>query len=92
MARKDKKKVHDQTISESHEGFREGVTKYSYLLEWKGVTISLSQSNLETTFEVGHYYNCDKGYFQIRRIQQSWMYGRLLTLIHLEKTEECHLK
>ena len=85
MARKNKKKVHDQSISDSHEGFREGTTKYAYLCEWKGNTIFSANTNLEIKFEVGHYFNTGEQYFQIRRIQQSWMYGKLLTLIHLEK-------
>jgi hypothetical protein len=88
MSREKHKKSHDQEVCISHEGFREGTTKYNYFLEHKGMNIFSFNSNLNYNFEVGHFFNSEKGYFQIRRIQQNWMYGKLLTLVHLEECDE----
>jgi hypothetical protein len=87
MSKDKNKKSHDQEVCSDHEGFREGVTKYAYFLEWKGTNVFSFNSNLNYEFQVGHYFNNEKNYFQIRRIQQNWMYGKLLTLVHLEKCD-----
>ncbi len=82
---KKNKKHHDQEVYDNHQGFREGVTKYFYFFEHKGMNIMSFNSNLDYNFKENHFVNHPKGYFKIRRIQQNWSYGRLLTLLHLEE-------
>jgi hypothetical protein len=82
------KKHHDQEVFSSHEGFREYTKKYGYFLEWKGTNVFSFKSDLNFDFQEGHFFNSEKGYFQIRRIQQKWIYGCLHTLVHLEKSED----
>jgi hypothetical protein len=74
------KKQHDQEQYSSHEGFRENTIKYSYSFEFMG-RMETHETNEEEHYEVGQEYDGKR----IRRIQNSWMYGKYLTLIHLEK-------
>lgn len=78
-----KKKQHDQSVSEDHVGFRDGVVKYNYGFEYMGNLVSHS-TNEEEFYEVGQLVGDNK---RIRNIQTNWMYGTKLTLIHLERVD-----
>jgi hypothetical protein len=82
---KKNKKHHDETTYDSHEGFREGVRKYHYIFEHKGYTVASSYSNFNYAQKEGDYFNHSSGYYSIRRIQQTWMYGTLYVLVQLDK-------
>jgi hypothetical protein len=82
------KKNHDQTVYDSHEGFRDGVRKYSYSYEYQGKIIYHTYSSFDFALKEKEFFNHPSGYFSIRRIQTNWMYGTKLILVHLEKAKE----
>jgi uncharacterized protein YnzC (UPF0291/DUF896 family) len=77
-----KHKEHDQTVSDSHEGFREGVTHYSYSFEHRG-HMATKYTDIEEVYEIGQEVEGKR----IRNIQRKWMYGTFLTLVHLEEID-----
>jgi hypothetical protein len=76
---KKNKKEHSEEVYNTHEGFREGVVKYSYNIEHQGKIIT-EETDEEKDYKIGQIVNKKK----IRNIQIFWSYGTCNFLIHLE--------
>jgi hypothetical protein len=77
------KKKYEESNHEDHEGFREGVVKYSYSFAYKGSLKNIKSDDLVeyTVGSIIHIYDRPN---IIRRIETSWLYGTKNFLIFLE--------